>query len=252
MNKEVETKWTLPDQKAHDRLILSTKFFDWWIFPHSLISIAGMIVIMIPALYNLWLGLIGISFLAFICHINKALKPLNFQPLGLGIPNLITIARFIVLMWFALFHRGYSDLTLFIAFTVVILLDGLDGFVARRFGQCSSQGEQLDAETDAQLVWLLSWIHYTSGNVDWWILVPGSLRYTYQLLFFWVPVAPNFPSKKFRATVAVIFFLSLSLTFVLPVEIATYLLAFASSLIIVSFGLSLYGSLTSRKLFLNQ
>lgn len=247
MNPEVKVNLMLANQSVNELVTSSDKFYERWIFPHSVLNVGGILIIFLPSLYPLWIGLIGLSFAAMVWNIKKSIKPLNFQPFGFGFPNFITTIRLIGLLWFAVFYQGYDDLTLFSVFTIVILLDGVDGFVARKLNQCSDQGEKLDAETDAQLVWLLSWIHFSSGNFDWWILIPGCLRYTYQLLFFWAPVRPNFPPKRFRATIAVIFFFSLSLAFVIPQPIATNMLAIAGCLIVCSFGLSLFGGLTSNR-----
>ena len=197
----------------------------------------------------MWIGMIALSFFVLIWDIKRSIRPLNFQPFTFGYPNMITCGRLMLLLGFVLFHQNLSSITLFWAFTIIILLDGLDGLVARKMNQCSERGEQFDAETDAQLVWLLSWIHYYSGHVDWWILIPGSLRYTYQLIFFWAPSAPDIPPKRIRATIAVIFFFSLSFSFILSSESAEILLGIAGGLILLSFGLSLYGGLktiTSR------
>ncbi|MDW3194865.1 MAG: CDP-alcohol phosphatidyltransferase family protein [Cytophagales bacterium] len=221
----------------------SSTFSGRWIYPHSLINLLGLFVFTYSSLYPYWLGLVGMSLTLLILDINKSIKVRDFQPFRFGYPNLITTGRLIGILGLCYTFHALSDLALFIAFTVLILLDGVDGLVARKLNQCSPEGEKLDTEVDAQLVWLLSWIHFYSGNVDWWILIPGSLRYTYQLLFFWVPSVSSFPPKRFRATIAVIFFFSLSLAFILEESIAKQLLFVASVLIVLSFGLSLIGGL---------
>ncbi len=216
--------------------------FGRWIYIHSMVNLLGIIAFFFSWMFPIWLGLLSFSFLFFIRDVKRSSELKTF-PIGFGYPNLITTGRLVLLVSLAFVFQYLSDWVLFISFSILILLDGLDGLVARRLGQTSAQGERLDAEVDAQLVWLLSWIHFYSGNAEWWILIAGSLRYTYQLLFFWIPAVSSFPPKRFRATVAVFFFFSLSFTFILPGYLATYVLLGSSTLIIISFGLSLIGGI---------
>lgn len=221
----------------------SSTFSGWWIYPHALINLAGLLAFSFPELYPYWLGLVAMSLTLLVLDIHKSIKARDFQPFRFGYPNLITTGRLIGLIVLCYSFHSLSDLILFTASTILILMDGLDGLVARKLNQCSPEGEKLDAEVDAQLVWLLSWIHFYSENADWWLLIPGSLRYTYQLLFFWVPAVSSFPPKRFRATIAVIFFFSLSFAFILEKSLAEKVLLVASVLIVISFGLSLIGGL---------
>lgn len=221
------------------RTIDSEKFYQRWVYLHAVLNTCGLLLLIWQDFYPAWLGFISLSFLIFIIDLKKTSSTLHFQPLGFGYPNLITTLRLTGLLILAFGFNALSDLTCFVAFNLVILMDGLDGFLARKLNQCSKQGERFDAEADAQLVCLLSWIHFSNGTIDWWILIPGTMRYVYQIFFFWIPPGTRFPSKKIRATVAVIFFFSLSFTFILERELATYLLMAASVLITLSFGGSL-------------
>lgn len=235
---ELKRPFSFPNEAKY-----ASSSFGRWIYLHSIVNMLGVLVLYYTGLYPVWLGLISLSFFILIRDVKRSSELKSF-PIGFGYPNLITTGRLVLLITLAYIFQSVSDLVLFIAFSMLILLDGLDGLVARRLGQSSDQGEKLDSEVDAQLVWLLSWIHFYSGNAEWWILIAGSLRYTYQLFFFWVPGISSSPPKRFRATVAVIFFFSLSFTFVLPKELATYVLLGSSIMIIVSFGLSLVGGIT--------
>ncbi len=238
MKQRIALNLTLPDKSATGKIHLG-KFHERWVYSHALINLLGLLVFWEARLHLVWLSLIGASFIVLIIDLKKSTKSLSYQPLGLGYPNLITAVRLIFMMLLAFYFKDLSNITLFVIFNFVILLDGLDGFIARKLNQCSEYGERFDSEADAQLVYLLSWIHFANGTVDWWILIPGMMRYLYQLFFFWVPSNSKFPPKKFRATVAVIFFFSLSFAFILNSIITSYLLIVSSSLISLSFSLSL-------------
>jgi len=125
-----------------------------------------------------------------------------------------------------------------------MILDGVDGILARKFSHSSKIGEGLDMETDAFMVFLLSWIHYDSGSLSWWILIPGGLRYYYELGFFWLKdQEPEFPSKRIRAFIAVIFFVALLTPFILPDNLYFFIAGTASVLIVLSFTASIINGL---------
>lgn len=58
---------------------------------------------------------------------------------------------------------------------VALLLDAVDGWVARRTGTASSAGARLDMESDAALLLVLSVL--AGATVGWWVLAIGLMRY---------------------------------------------------------------------------
>jgi phosphatidylglycerophosphate synthase len=123
-------------------------------------------------------------------------------------------------------------------------MDGLDGAVARRFNQTSKAGEYFDMEIDALFVFLLSCQHYMEQKLPIWIIIPGSMRYVYGILFFWMkePIKSK-PGKKIRSFIAVLFFIALLSPFLFNKEIYTPLVVISSALIIISFGISVVNRL---------
>ncbi|MGI9404954.1 MAG: CDP-alcohol phosphatidyltransferase family protein [Hyphomicrobiaceae bacterium] len=57
------------------------------------------------------------------------------------------------------------------------ILDGADGWVARRTGTASDFGAQFDIETDAFLTLALSGLVWQLGKVGYWVLGIGALHY---------------------------------------------------------------------------
>ena len=145
-----------------------------------------------------------------------------------------------MLLILAFLYPVVADWVLFTGFLIVISLDGVDGFLARRYRTSSEIGETLDLETDAFMVLIMAWIHFDMGNLAWWILIPGGLRYYYELVFFWSKNTPDQPSKRVRATIAVAFFLAMLTPFVFPFELSNAIVAVASLFIIISFGVSAF------------
>lgn len=162
-----------------------------------------------------------------------------------GLPNWITILRIVLLFLLLLNRQTLSDEWLFSGFLFVICLDGVDGYLARKLNQSSVVGGNLDMEADAFLVLAISWIHFEQARVDWWILIPAMLKYIYELTFFWSRSKSEALPKKVRATIAVIFFLSLALGFVLPPLFSIILLQCSAVLIYFSFASSMYFDLKS-------
>ncbi len=80
------------------------------------------------------------------------------------IPNLVTFLRMAMIPAFAsLLYYGYSDWAL-IVFVAAGLSDGVDGFVARRFGQESELGTIIDPIAD-KLLMTVAFIILTLPNI---------------------------------------------------------------------------------------
>ena len=62
---------------------------------------------------------------------------------------------------------------------VASLLDGLDGWVARRTGTVSAFGTRFDMETDAALILVLAVLVWQYGKAGPWVLLSGLLRYVF-------------------------------------------------------------------------
>ena len=61
--------------------------------------------------------------------------------------------------------------------TVALILDAVDGPVARRTGTVSARGARFDVEVDSVLVLVLS--VYVAVLLDWWVFVIGAMRYAF-------------------------------------------------------------------------
>ncbi len=86
-----------------------------------------------------------------------------------------------------------------------LVLDGLDGAVARRSGITSGLGARLDCELDGLLTLILSFGVYLSGRVDAFILLAGAMHYAFfaARLLKLVPVV-ELPSSFRRQTAGVV------------------------------------------------
>ena len=127
------------------------------------------------------------------------------------------------------FYYNLPILSYFFYFGFPIFLDGIDGFIARKFNQSTDIGALFDKTTDAYFVLLLSLILVQKYNVSYWFLGIGYLHYGYELvlqILGWsaLKIPPN-PIGKY---VAVFLFISLLSPFITPSQfyLPLYLLHF--------------------------
>lgn len=97
--------------------------------------------------------------------------------------------------------------TVFVLAAVALLLDGVDGQVARRTGTASALGARFDVEIDAFLVLVLS--VYATHPMGSWVLVIGVARYAFAgaaRILPWLrgPLPPRFWRKVVAATQGVV------------------------------------------------
>jgi phosphatidylglycerophosphate synthase len=87
--------------------------------------------------------------------------------------------------------------------TVALVLDAVDGVVARRTGTATALGARLDGEVDAFLILVLS--VYVAPRYGAWVLLIGAARYVFLLgewLLPWMRVP--LPARRWRRVVAAI------------------------------------------------
>ncbi len=104
---------------------------------------------------------------------------------GVGVANRVTLVRSTLVMPVAaltpystvLGDRAYWCIIL--AGTVALMLDGVDGWLARRTGTCTDFGGRYDMELDAFFMLALSVLVWRSNKVGAWVLFIGVLRYLF-------------------------------------------------------------------------
>jgi len=121
-------------------------------------------------------------------------------------------------------------------------LDGLDGWLARRYQLSSSFGAFFDKETDALFLLLLCGLTAFQGILPLWIVGAGLLRYGFVVVLFLLPTPQKTESRSslaryvFGGVVG-----ALLASFLLPPGLSRPLVAVATAALLVSFGWSLWG-----------
>jgi len=121
--------------------------------------------------------------------------------------------------------------------SVALLLDGVDGWVARRTGTSSAFGARFDLEVDAFLILVLS--VYVAPAAGWWVLLIGAARYLFVAAKWPLPwLRGEAPPRPWCKAVAVVQGVTLTVAAadVLPVAWSQVALAIALALLAESFG----------------
>lgn len=118
-----------------------------------------------------------------------------------------------------------------------LVLDAVDGQVARRTGTVSGLGARFDMEVDAFAILVLS--IYVARSMDAWVLAIGAMRYAFVAAGWclrWMrrPLPPRLWRKVVAATQGIV--LVFASTGVLPAPAVTAATAAALALLVESFG----------------
>ncbi|MEU3840380.1 CDP-alcohol phosphatidyltransferase family protein [Streptomyces sp. NPDC028635] len=134
--------------------------------------------------------------------------------------------------------EGAPPVTLFVALTAVaLLLDGVDGKVARRTGTTTALGARFDMEVDAFLILVLS--VYVALDFGPWVLLIGAMRYVFVAAArVWPWLNAPLPPSTARKTVAALqgILLLLASSGLLPVPASAGVVVLALALLTWSFG----------------
>ena len=174
-----------------------------------------------------------LSFSSYIHQGSKELKKMN--PSG-GYANWITGFRLLLVVIGSFLFSLVSKEWILIIMTSAVLLDFVDGYMAKKYDQTTTFGQFFDMEVDAFFVLLMCFYYYQYQEIGWWILIPGVMRYAFKIFTVLVPKEGLVEAKKsYAATIAGIFFTILLVCIVFEVP---YALLSGSIAIVLSFSVS--------------
>jgi phosphatidylglycerophosphate synthase len=132
----------------------------------------------------------------------------------------------------------HAPVEVMVAFTAVALvLDAVDGHVARRTGTVSALGARFDMEVDAFLILVLT--IYVTPSTGGWVLTIGAMRYAFVVAMWILPwMRGSLPPRYWRKVVAAAqgIVLAFATADVLPRPLMAIVLAASLALLIESFG----------------
>jgi phosphatidylglycerophosphate synthase len=171
----------------------------------------------------------------------------RYTPKGaFGSANTVTLLRLIGVLWLAVVGVFAPASVIAPLALVLMLLDGLDGVLARRFGTASPFGAHFDVEVDALLVMGLGVALWQRERFDAWILWPGLLRYLYVLVQAVAPAPEPPPRSRLGRFAFGGVFAGLTAAFLDPGELGTVAALGGTLLVTASFAYSFYWAYGKR------
>lgn len=216
-----------------------------WSDVHSLIMITAVLLcVILASVYPLFLVAI-FSFSLLVVTQLSALRQYRFFA---GPANWLTFIRLIVTIYATTNFSSLSVSVFFVLMLGSMLLDVLDGFVARKLSISSEFGRVFDMEADAYFVMALGLYFYFTTDLGLWLLLPGLMRYVYRLCILAFP-QPSFSEskKQYAAVLAGLNFVILLAAILLPQMQQLIALVFSTGIVVASFCISFYEYFTYAK-----
>jgi phosphatidylglycerophosphate synthase len=200
----------------------------------------------LPGIYAAWVvALYAAQALLILRSFPGERPPPLLHRSGLGPPSRVTLARAALVFPVAalVFVPGVGGIagawwTIGLS-TAALVLDGVDGWVARRTDSSTAFGARFDMELDAFLLMALSALVWQDGRVGAWVLLIGGLRYLFVLASWPFPaLAGELPPSRRRKWVCVIQGIALLVALgpIIPDPLAVGASAVALAGLVYSFG----------------
>ena len=182
-----------PDLLIASLSLLAVAGATWW-----LLGLPATYLVHVAALY---LGLAVLVAMGL---------PETDEAVGIGAANRITLLRstWVLAVGGLVLHEsgsGRASWWIIGWSAAAMVLDAVDGRVARRRGETSRFGARLDMEVDAFLLLVLSVLVWQGGKVGAWVVVVGGLRYLFVAAGgVWPPLRGELPESQRRKTACVV------------------------------------------------
>jgi phosphatidylglycerophosphate synthase len=127
--------------------------------------------------------------------------------------------------------------------TAVLLLDGVDGKLARRYGMSSRFGARFDMEVDALLILVLALLAWHFERAGIWVLFAGLLRYMFVGAAAVIPwMRATLPPSLRRKTVCIVQSAALLVCMgpIIPAELGIWVAAAGVALLAWSFAVDVF------------
>lgn len=152
-------------------------------------------------------ALIGTLFYVCACAVALISLRRTFPHRALGFCNCVTIVRLMLVCTLiaALINQYQEPWALLAVASVALLLDGVDGWLARREGYASSFGARFDMEVDSILALTLALHGVFTAGVGAYVILLGLPRYVFGLAQFPFPwLGGELPPRFSRKVVCVL------------------------------------------------
>ncbi|MEM8656484.1 MAG: CDP-alcohol phosphatidyltransferase family protein [Pseudomonadota bacterium] len=138
---------------------------------------------------------------------------------AIGLCNVVTIARLMLtsVLIAGLFDPDVAPWSVFGVATLALMLDGVDGWLARREGYVSDFGASFDVEVDSVLALVLALHAFLGGSVGAYVILLGLPRYLFWIAQFPFPWLKAELPPRFSRKVVCVLQISALIAVLLPV-----------------------------------
>ncbi|MEM7443448.1 MAG: CDP-alcohol phosphatidyltransferase family protein [Pseudomonadota bacterium] len=180
----------------------------------------------------------------------------RFHPYPMfGLPNVLTLSRTVIVCAMAgVLVAGLVApwaWPMVVVASIALILDGFDGWAARRFAISSRFGARFDMEIDALCLLVLSVMVFDLGKVGPIVLLIGLARYGFVVAgWLWPALERPLPPSARRKTVCVVqgIVLTVCLAPIIPTWLATPAVLAALALLVYSFTVDTIWLVANRRL----
>ena len=211
----------------------------------ALAMIGATLIFFATQLVSAYIVTVVLAFGIFVYHHRASW--LIFGRCG-GLANGLTALRALLLLGVVLSGHLLSPYLVLVLGIVILVLDGLDGYYARKCRTVSAFGDMFDKEVDALYVLSFGVLIVDQGLAGSWIVLPGLLRYSYVVALSLLDRKPSPAGKSFRRQFVGMWLMGTLLApFVLPSVIYLPGLIFATTIVILSFAVDFYQALLAQQ-----
>ncbi len=218
--------------------------FSHWERVHTVLSLTAV------AAGVLWYSLLPLAFAAAVSFslLGWGNRGSHSARVGFGLANTITSARLLLTLGLMLSWEPVPGWALAATVFVLLILDGVDGKVARSRKESSTFGAHFDVEVDAMMVTTLSCMLLLRGQAGYWVLLAGLWRYIYLATVHLIP-PPN--AERTRTLLARSIYVVMTTCFAialgLPSKWAHVLAAMGTLSVSFSFAVSFWDRYSPRR-----
>lgn len=181
-----------------------------------------------------------VASIAITCGVVRHFWKTQQSPGAFGPANTITLCRnflVAVIINILLFNYGPHESMLIASLSIsILIMDGLDGYVARKLNICSDFGARFDMESDAFFILVLCIATISVYGAPYWIILIGAMRYLYVLgQYFYQPLNLPVRDRYSRKVFCVIQIVALVLPFTEVLQKGIWELLLLVSLMLLAF-----------------
>ncbi|MDH3613223.1 MAG: CDP-alcohol phosphatidyltransferase family protein [Gammaproteobacteria bacterium] len=216
----------------------SAASIDTWINVHAVVMLAATVVVF---LLDSTIPVAAAALASFAYLLIRRGQAASKRRATGRYAHQLTLLRLLLLCYAAWRIGDIDSRWLLVLFSGNVLLDVIDGFIARRLNQATQFGMIFDREVDAIYVLVACLYFNIATGIAAWILVPGLLPYAYRLVA-WAMGNPSIAGQRqsLAAFLAGVNFVLLLIAIAVPQDYRVGVLVISTAIVTLSFLVSFW------------